>query len=270
MLNLTNEDFEKLSNFTKSNYGLDLSHKRNIVEARLEGFLTRRGYTSFPHYFQILMNDRSGDEVSALLNRLTTNYTYFMREAEHFNYFRDKVLPHLAATEKNRDLRIWSAGCSSGEEPYTLAMIMNDYFGDAGPVWDKKILATDISSQVLETALRASYSEEQIRELPDKWKKKYFTKDQNGQNHVVPGIRNEVIFKKFNLMENNFPFKKKFHVIFCRNVMIYFDQDTKKRLINRMYDCMAPGGYFIIGHSESLNKQESGFRYVIPAIYRKE
>lgn len=270
MLNLTNDDFEKLSSFTKSNYGLDLSHKRNIVEARLEGFLSRRGYKSFPHYFQILLNDKSGNEAAALINRLTTNYTYFMREADHFNYFRDKILPYLAATERNRDLRIWSAGCSSGEEPYTLAMIINDYFGEAGACWDKKILATDISSQALEIALRASYSEEQTRELPERWQKQYFTRDQNGQNLVIPSIRNEVIFKKFNLMENNFPFKKKFQVIFCRNVMIYFDQDTKRRLINRMYECLASGGFFIIGHSESINKQESGFQYVIPAIYRKE
>lgn len=270
MLSFTNEDFEKLSNFTKNNYGLDLSQKRNIVEARLQGFLSKRGYESFPHYFQTLLNDHSGAEVTALLNRLTTNYTFFMREVDHFNYFRDTILPYLVATVKNKDLRIWSAGCSSGEEPYTLAMIVSDHLGRDGVAWDTKILATDISSQVLEIALRATYSDEQIKEVPEKWKREYFATAPDGQKSLVRSIREGVIFKKFNLMETNFPFKQKFHVIFCRNVMIYFDAETKRQLINRMYDCTAAGGYLIIGHSESLNRQDTRYKYIRPAIYRKE
>jgi len=270
MLKLSNEDFERFSNFTRNNYGLDLSQKRNIVEARLQGFLSKRGYDSFSPYLQILLNDRKGAEVTALLNLLTTNYTFFMREMDHFNYFRDTILPYLAATVNNKDLRIWSAGCSSGEEPYTLAMIVNDYFGKDGLSWDTKILATDISSKVLEIALRASYSDEQIEQVPEKWKKQYFEPAKNGQRPLVPSIREGVIFKKFNLMETNFPFKQKFHVIFCRNVMIYFDAETKRQLINRMYDSTAAGGYLVIGHSESINRRETRYQYIRPAIYRKE
>lgn len=270
MFSLSNEDFEKFSNFTRNNYGLDLSRKRSNVEARLQSFLSKRGYDSFSPYFQILLNDRKGAEATALLNLLTTNYTFFMREVDHFDYFRDTILPYLVKTVINKDLRIWSAGCSSGEEPYTLAMILSDYFGKAELSWDTKILATDISSKVLEIALRATYSDEQIEQVPEKWKREYFTPANNGQKSLVSSIREGVIFKKFNLMENNFPFKQKFHVIFCRNVMIYFDAETKRQLINRMYDSTAAGGYLIIGHSEAINRRETKFKYIRPAIYRKE
>jgi chemotaxis protein methyltransferase CheR len=270
MLSLSNDDFDKLSKFTKNNYGLDLSQKRAIVEARLQSFLSKRGYESFPPYFQILMNDKSGSEVTALLNRLTTNYTYFMREVDHFNYFRDIILPYLASTVKNKDLRIWSAGCSSGEEPYTLAMLINDYFGETSSKWDTKILATDISSKVLEMALQATYSNEQLKEVPEKWKLQYLSPSKNGERSFVPIIREGVVFKKFNLMEANFPFKQQFHVIFCRNVMIYFDHETKRQLINRFYNATAPGGYLIIGQSETINRPDSKYKYVKPAIYRKE
>lgn len=267
---LSDDEFYKLSNFTKAKYGLDLSQKKAMVEGRLQSFLTSRGYEEFSHYFQYLLSDRTGNEASALINKLTTNYTFFMREVNHFNYFRDTILPYLVSSVKDRDLRIWSAGCSSGEEPYTLAMIMNDYFGKSGFYWNTKILATDISLQVLEIALNATYSDEQIKDIPAQWKMQYFEPIKNGRYRLVKSIRDEVIFQKFNLMETNFPFKQKFHVIFCRNVMIYFDNETKRQLVNRLYDCTAPGGYLIIGHSESINRKETRYQSVMPAVYRKE
>ena len=267
---LSDDDFIKLSEFTIKKYGIDLSQKRAMVESRLNSLLTTRGYQSFPHYFHNLSNDQTGKEAAAMVDKLSTNYTFFMREPNHFYYFRDTILPYLASTIKNKDLRIWSAGCSSGEEAYTLAMILSDHFGKAGFDWDKKILATDISLQVLEIALQATYSEEQIKDLPGIWKMHYFESDPNDGKRLVKSIRDGVIFRKFNLMENNFPFKKKFHVIFCRNVMIYFDNEVKRQLINRLYDSTAAGGYLIIGHSESINRKETGYQYVMPAVYRKE
>ncbi len=270
MLPLSDAEFIKLSNFTKMNYGIDLRQKRTMVESRLNNYLDSRGYQSFHHYFECLVNDKSGQEATALVNRLTTNYTFFMREAEHFRFFRDSILPYLNATVKDRDLRIWSAGCSSGEEPYTLAMIMSDFFGQSGLFWDTTILATDLSSQVLETALQATYSDEQIKDIPANWKLKYFENAKDGRKRLVPGIRNGVIFRKFNLMETNFPFKQKFHVIFCRNVMIYFDKETQRELINRFYDFTVPGGYFFIGHSESIDRKKTGYRYIMPGVFRKE
>jgi chemotaxis protein methyltransferase CheR len=267
---LTDDEFIMLSTFTKKHCGIDLSQKKAMVEGRLQSFLSSRGYQNFPPYFQCLVNDRTGIEATALVNRLSTNYTFFMREVNHFNYFRDTIMPYLVTTVKNKDLRIWSAGCSSGEEPYTLAMLLSDHFGKAGFAWDTKILATDISSQVLEFALQGTYGIEQIKELPERWKMQYFEPVKNGERCLVKNIREGVVFRKFNLMEPNFPFKQKFHVIFCRNVMIYFDNETKRQLINRLYENTAPGGYLIIGHCESINRKETGYRYIIPAVYRKE
>jgi chemotaxis protein methyltransferase CheR len=270
MQTLSDDEFFKLSSFTKKKYGIDLSNKRTMVESRLNNYLTTKGYHNFPDFFQCLVSDRTGNETTELVNRLTTNYTFFMREVTHFQYFRDTILPYLDAAVKDRDLRIWSAGCSTGEEPYTLAMIMSDYFGQTGYYWDKRILATDISSQVLEFALKAAYSEEQIKDLPVTWKLKYFEPGQKGTRRILPSIREGVIFRKFNLMETYFPFKQKFHVIFCRNVMIYFDNETQRQLVNRFYDFTEPGGYLIIGHSESIDRKETGYKYIMPAVYRKE
>jgi chemotaxis protein methyltransferase CheR len=268
MHNLSDDDFIKLSEFTRQRFGIDLSQKKSMVESRLQSYLNRRGYESFPAFYKFLINDKTGMEAKALADRLSTNYTFFMREVEHFHFFRETILPYLAATVKSKDLRIWSAGCSSGEEAYTLAMIVNDYFGKDRCAWDKKILATDISTRALEIALQATYSDEQIKDLPGIWKMNYFEPVPNGKR-LVKSIRDEVIFRRFNLMEKTFPFKQKFHVIFCRNVMIYFDNETKIELVNRFYDCTAPGGYLIIGHSETLNRSETNYQYVMPAVYRK-
>ncbi|HWQ75923.1 MAG TPA: protein-glutamate O-methyltransferase CheR, partial [Syntrophomonas sp.] len=201
---MSDEEFNALTSYTKNRYGLDLSHKRVMVEGRLQNFLSARGYDRFSQYFQHLLNDPNGAEANALMNRLTTNYTFFMREVRHFEYFRETILPYLASTAGDRDLRIWSAGCSSGEEPYTLAMIMDDYFGKAGFYWDKKILATDISVQALDTAARAVYSAEQIKGLPGQWRLNYFERVEDGSYRLKQSIRDEVIFRKFNLMESYF------------------------------------------------------------------
>jgi len=193
-----------------------------------------------------------------------------MREVDHFNLFKEKVLPQLAINSKGKDLRIWSAGCSSGEEPYTLAMIIDEFFGMDKKWWDTKILATDISSQVLDIALEGVYTNERITTIPASWKINYFQKLKKEKSVLIPKIRNEVIYRKFNLMDKAFPFKKKFHVIFCRNVMIYFDNKTKMDLVKKFYDLTEPGGYLFIGHSESLNRNETEYQYILPAVYRKE
>lgn len=192
-----------------------------------------------------------------------------MREAEHFYYFRDKVLPYLSSTVKNKDLRIWSAGCSSGQEPYTLSMIIADYFKDDKKLWDTKILATDISSKVLSEAINGVYSSDEIESLPSLWRLNYFRKLDDKNYMITDEIKNEVIYRKFNLIEKVFPFKKNFHTIFCRNVMIYFDHKTKIELVNKFYDKIEYGGYLFIGHTESIPRNETGFQYVMPSVYRK-
>ena len=269
MINLKDIEFRELTRFMKANYGINLIEKKILIEGRLSNLITEKGFNNFSDYLKFVFKDSSGNEVSTLINKLTTNHTFFMREAEHFDYFRDTVLPYLEANTKIKDLRIWSAGCSSGEEPYTLAMILADYFGTEKSKWNTKILATDISEKVLETARNGVYSVEAVSTMPKIWGLKYFNKIENESYQINEEIRNEIIYRNFNLMTEIFPFKKKFHVIFCRNVMIYFEPKTKMELINRFYDITEPGGYLFIGHSESVNKNETKYNYIMPAVYRK-
>jgi len=271
MLTITKQEFDQLAAYIKAHYGITLKEeKRALIIGRLSGVLLENNFRSFSDYYHYVISDKSGEAAATLVNRITTNHTYFMREPEHFRFFKDKVLPYLATTVKDNDLRIWSAGCSSGEEPYTLAMLIDEYFGQEKANWDTKILATDISSKVLEKAKKGIYRNEEIAPLPAVWRLNYFKKLDSDRSVLVDKIRNEVIFRKFNLMEDVFPFKRKFHVIFCRNVMIYFDAETKRKLVNKFYDHLEQGGYLFIGHSESLTREKTNFKYVLPAVYRKE
>lgn len=269
MISINDKDFIKLTSFIQDNYGINLSAKKTLIEGRLGNMIIEKGFKDFSDYLDYVFSMDSKNEITNLINKLTTNHTFFMRENNHFEYFRDKVLPFWVSSLKEKDLRIWSAGCSSGEEPYTLAMILADYLGDEKPKWDSKILATDISVKVLDIAERAIYGAESIDKLPSSWKLNYLKKVDKENYQFDDRIKNEVIFRIFNLMEEQFPFKKKFHAIFCRNVMIYFDAKTKTELINKFYDLTEPGGYLFIGHSESINRGETKYRYIMPAVYRK-
>lgn len=268
---ITEKEFNQLVDYIKMKYGIDLSNKKVLVVGRLQNYIVQSGFKSFSEYYESVLCDKTGKAASDLINKITTNHTFFMRESKHFDYFQRSVLPQLESVEsRKKDLRIWSAGCSTGEEPYTLAMIISEYFGAEKGLWDTKILASDISTRALETAVDGIYSKVEIESLPEKWKKGCFRKINEGNSMIVDKIKNEVIFKKFNLMEEVFPFRRKFHVIFCRNVMIYFDLETRIELVNKFYECMEPGGYLFIGHSESLNREETKLKYVVPAVYRKD
>jgi len=267
MIKINDEEFNFLVGYLKKHFGINLGAKRVLLEGRLGGYLAQRGYNSFSSYIKMLKEDRSGKELTNLLNRVTTNHTYFMREAEHFEFFSKTVCPQLERGVRNRDLRIWCAASSTGEEPYTLAMILHDYFGGKTPHWDKVLLATDISQKVLDHAKEGVYTEESIEKIPETWKKKYFQKLPNGNVQVVPEIRKQVVFRIFNLMDQ-IKFKEPFHTIFCRNVMIYFDAPTKAAVVERMYDAMRPGGYLFVGHTESVARP-TRFNYVMPSLYQK-
>lgn len=269
MITLKESEFKKLTLYMKSNYGINLTEKKTLIEGRLSNLLIEKGFSNFSDYIEYAFSDLSGKEITTLINKLTTNHTFFMREVSHFDYFKNTVLPYLEQTSKDNDLRIWSAGCSSGEEPYTLSMIIADYFANDKIYWNTKILATDISVKVLQMAESGIYPDEAITNIPTYWKLNFFTKVDSKNYQISNEIRNEVIFRIFNLMDARFPFKKKFHVIFCRNVMIYFDQKTKIELINKFYDITEPGGYLFIGHSESIIKGDTKYNYVMPAVYRK-
>jgi chemotaxis protein methyltransferase CheR len=270
MLKISEKEYEVLADYVLINYGIKLGEsKKSLVAGRLQNIILQKGFRNFSEYFEYVFSDRTGNAAAVLMNKITTNHTFFMREPEHFHYFREKILPGFENTVRNRDLRIWSAGCSTGEEAYTLAMIMRDFFKDHKALWDTKVLATDISERVLENAKKGIYKNNDIGILPDEWVSGYFKKLDGEKSVVSEKIKNEVIFRNFNLNNPRFPFKRKFHVIFCRNVMIYFDFQAKKSLINRFYDFMEDGGYLLIGHSESLGDENIKFRYEAPSVYRK-
>lgn len=269
MIEIKDSEFRELTSYIKNNYGINLSQKKNLIEGRLSNMLIEKGFTNFLEYIQYIFADPTKMEITSLINKITTNHTFFMRETDHFTYFANKVLPYLQATNKQKDLRVWSAGCSSGEEPYTLAMIMADYFGEEKKIWNTQLLATDISVKVLDLAEKGAYPLEVLQELPGNWRANYFKRVHKDVYQIDDKIKKDVIFRIFNLMDEKFPFKQKFHVIFCRNVMIYFDQQTKRELITKFYDMTESGGYLFIGHSESISRDETRYQYIMPAVYRK-
>jgi len=270
MITITDKEFNELTGYIKVNYGICLkSEKKTFVIGRLHNVLTQMGFVSFTEYYNYLLSDHSGEAVTILLDKITTNHTFFMREAQHFYYLRDYVLPQMEKSIHNNDLRVWCAASSTGEEPYTLAMIINDFTKLAKLDWDKKILATDIAPNVLEIAKRGVYSNEKLATLPKYWKLSYLDKFDNDNMIVKDELKKEVIYRRFNLMDSVFPFRKKFHIIFCRNVMIYFDSKTKDLLIQKMCDMLEKDGYLFIGHSESINKDITSLKYVCPSVYKK-
>lgn len=268
MLTISNHDFQRFTSFIKERYGLDLSRKQHLIAGRLSSTITTLGFSNFSDYVDYIISSRDQKEIENMLNRLTTNYTFFMRESSHFDYFRSTVLPYLEQTKKERVLSIWSAGCSYGQEPYTLSMILKDYFGSKTSSWDTRVLATDISQEALHFASRGEYDKDSLKDIPSNWMTKYFSPSTTPDMLMVkPEIRANVIFKTFNLMDP-IQFRLKFDVIFCRNVMIYFDLPTKLSLVNRFYNASNTGGYLFIGHSESIGNS-TPYRYLMPAVYRK-
>lgn len=267
---ITDEEFLRIATFMKQRYGIDLSQKKVIVNGRLENYIRRGGWSSFNEFINAVENDKTGNQEKMLVNFLTTNHTYFMREFEHFEYFKTVVLPWLKKKESARkDLRIWCGAASSGEEPYMIAMVLLDFFGLERDQWDTKVLATDISTKVLKQAMTGIYSAEQLDKLPDQWKRHFFKAIAGGtQYQVTNELKQEVIFRQFNLMDP-FPFKRKMHTIFLRNVMIYFDESTKRELVQKVYDALEPGGYLFIGTTETLDRGSTPFQIIQPSIFRK-
>jgi len=272
LMKISDSEFELIRTLVYERLGINLTEaKKSLVVGRLQKTIRSLGFSSFRQYYDHLNADRTGTALDALVNRITTNHTFFNRESNHFAFFSTKVLPEISQRlrlQNSRDLRLWSAGCSSGEEPYMLAMLMLEFFGSEYGLWDAGVLATDISARVLDKAITGIYSDENVGHVPA-FAKRYFTKLGTDSWAVTETVKREVTFRRFNLMNELFPFKRAFHIIFCRNVMIYFDQPTRAGLIRRFHDNLMPGGYFFIGHSESLGREQALFDYVMPAVYRR-
>lgn len=268
---ITDDEFLRISGFMKERYGIDLSQKKVIVNGRLLNYIHRGGWSSFNEFMNAVLNDTTGQQEKMLVNFLTTNHTYFMREFEHFDFFKQIVLPWLKTKEsKTKDLRIWCGAASSGEEPYMIAMVLADFFGLEHNQWDTKVLATDISTKALQQAMAGIYDASELKEVPEQWKRHFFKSINGGSQYGVKDeLKKEVIFRQFNLM-SPFPFKKQMHTIFLRNVMIYFDENTKRELVQKVYDALVPGGYLFIGTTETIDRSSTPFRLIQPSIFRKE
>ncbi|KAF5063121.1 CheR family methyltransferase [Oscillibacter ruminantium] len=266
-LAITDKDFHRLVNFIQQHYGIDLSKKQQLISGRLSYTIKSKGYDSFGPFIDHLLQKQDPADVELVLNKLTTNYTFFMREQEHFNFFRNTILPDIVQRhQKDKSLSIWSAGCASGEEPYTISMYIKEFLGPEAGKWDTRVLATDISQQALTKAQTGTYNLPDT--IPPTWKSKFFIPSgAEGQFQVAPVIRDNVIFRTFNLMDP-IRFRLKFDVIFCRNVMIYFNQQTKDELVARFCEATEPGGYLLIGHSETMGRNP-GYRYLAPATFQK-
>ena len=263
---ISDADFHRMVNYVRSNYGIDLHQKRQLIQSRLANVVKAKGYKDFKEYVDYLLSKGNGDDINELLSKLTTNYTYFQRETESFDFFVKRILPEITKKHaRDKILSIWSAACSSGEEPYNLTMYMMDYFGSQWGAWDARMLATDLSVEVLGKAQKGIYQLPPT--IPPAWKRDYFRPVSGERYEIAQKVKKNVIFRQFNLMEP-IQFKRKFDVIFCRNVMIYFDQPTKTALINRMYDATLPGGFLIISLSESL-PPDTRWKRLTSAVFQK-
>ncbi len=268
-MKIEEKDFKRLKEFMLLNYGLNFENKISLIEGRLSNHISKKGFQGFHDYVDCILKNPSEEELSTLVSKLTTNYTFFMREPRHYDFLREHVLPELSEKVKGGNIRIWSAGCSSGEEPYTIAIILKKFIESQKAGFSFKIRATDISDNVLEQARNGVYSEMQLKELDQETKNKYFIKVEGDRYQVSDELRKLVGFEKFNLMRRFTHSYQKYHIIFCRNVMIYFKNETKQELSEKFYAQLEPGGYFFVGLSETLHNIESKFEFVRPAIYRK-
>ncbi|GMR16864.1 MAG: chemotaxis protein CheR [Gammaproteobacteria bacterium] len=268
----TDSDFNYIRNLVSDNTGIVLSDgKRDMVYSRLTRRIRELKLSNYKSYCDRL---KTGDEkeLIALTNAITTNLTSFFREPHHFDFLKTTLLANLKKNKTSRKLRIWSAGCSSGEEPYSIAMVVHEVFESVLTHWDIKILATDLDSDMVRKAELGIYAADRVTGIEQSRLNK-FVKNGSGENQgsvkISPRIQSLISFKGLNLMQH-WPLKGMFDIIFCRNVVIYFDKPTQKVLFDRYADLMVENGHLFIGHSESLHMVTDRFRLLGKTIYMKE
>ena len=267
-------DYERISRLVYEQCGINLHEgKKELVKARLGKRLREGNFKSFGEYYRYVTTDDGTAELISMIDSLSTNLTYFFREESHFQKLRNMVTLMVKTSHQGGEpvkLRIWSAGCSTGEEPYSLAMtVCESVNGSSG---DVKIMATDISTRVLQTADEGIFPKERLNNVPPAILKKYFqmgSGSYEGQFRIKKNIKDMVQFSRFNLMDTPPP-NYRFDIIFCRNVMIYFDKATQEALVSQFQQCLNRGGHLFVGHSESLTGLSHELKYIEPSVYRKQ
>ena len=266
-------EYEELAALILDNFGIKVGeNKRTLVTGRVYPMLDKYGFADHREFLTALRADKTGVLLSELANRISTNHTAFYREDAHFAILRNLILPELVQRKcaaGDRDLRIWCAASATGEEPYTILFILMKFFGMDYSNWHAGVLATDISAAALETAKKGLYSETRLEPVPKDVMNQFFNRIDHDTYEVKPEVRKEVTFRRLNLNNDIYPFKQRFDIIFCRNVMIYFTRSLREELLLRLHDWLTPGGYLFIGHSESLVGSHGCYEYVAPAVYRR-
>ncbi len=262
---------ELVYSHSRINLGPD---KRELVSARLGKRLRATNITSISDYCRFLQQKESGDELAHLIDAISTNHTFFFREPQHFEFLTKTLIPEMEArraTAKWPSFNVWSAASSSGEEPYSIAIALLEHFGNRS-TWPWRIEATDISHKILQKARVGVYREDTLSKTSPTLIRAHFQKGfgpQEGNYRVKPHVQECVTFRQLNLLEGAFPFTEPFQLIFCRNVMIYFDRPTQEELVARLTRQLVPGGYLFVGHSESLSGVKHTLETIKPAIYRR-
>ncbi|MBX3349254.1 MAG: protein-glutamate O-methyltransferase CheR [Nitrospira sp.] len=266
---ITTKEYDDLRTLLYDECGISLGeHKQSLVVSRLTKRLRALDLDGFGAYYEHIRQDRSGEEFVRMMDLLSTNKTDFFREPKHFEFLRHRILPTV---ESRKSIRIWSSACSTGEEPYTIAITLHEAVKDPS-LWNFQVLASDISTRVLAHAAQGLYAEERVQEIPGEIIKRHFLRgrgDSAGLVKVKPHLSSIIKFRRLNLMDDRFPIKAPLDLIFCRNVMIYFDRPTQERLVHKFYQHLKPGGHLFIGHSESLQWVSHGFTTIAPTIYCK-
>ncbi len=269
---LGTKEFKLLSDYIYSEFGIKMPEaKRVMLQGRLLKRIRELSMKSYTEYCDYLFSDEGqSKELYSFLSVVTTNKTDFFREPVHFDFLRQNVLPEYSASQ-NGVLKVWSAGCSSGEEPYTVSVVLNEY-KRLNPSFNFSIFGTDISANVLQKAAQGVYAENKIDIVPLELKKRYFLRSKDRTTatvRVAPILQQNLSLKYLNLMDANYDVQEKFDIIFCRNVLIYFDRNTQEQVINKLCRHLKPGGIFFIGHSESLSSMTVPLQHIKPTIFKK-
>ncbi|MBL8027787.1 MAG: protein-glutamate O-methyltransferase [Fibrobacteres bacterium] len=270
---LTDSEFRNLSSLIHERCGINIQeHKKSLIKGRLAKRLKVLGLKKFKEYYEYILKPANSEELVQMIDAVSTNVTHFFREQAHFDFLRDYIIPDMIKRSKEGQagkLRVWCAASSSGEEPYSLAMTFLEHFnGIQGE--DFMILGSDISTRVLKAAQDGVYTEDKLGGVSKSQRLKYFENGSQGQSKVKDSVKKYLVFKRINLMDNEFPFRNPLDVIFCRNVMIYFDKSTQQTLVQKFHNHLKPGGYLFLGHSEGLTGVKHKFSYVQPSVYRKD
>ena len=270
---LSHENFRRLASYIEKNVGIKMPEQKILMmQARLSSRLNALNINSFDDYVDYVLSGSDNDEVLNMIDVMTTNLTHFFREPAHFDYLSEKVLPEFFS-KKRMNIKIWSAGCSTGQEPYTLAIVFNEFLrNNKIDKFTFSIMASDISTRVLAKAEKAVYPAESVDKLPLNIKKRYFLKSKNSKKPLVrikPELRNCVSFKRINFIDADYDIREKFQIIFCRNVLIYFDKETQKKVLTSIISHLEVGGYLFLGHSETVMNMNLPIKTVSPTVFKK-